>query len=78
MAKVMVSLPDELLTRIDQEARRRSTSRSALLAVAASRELERRDSDQIAHAITRSEERFRRTADFESADVIRRERDSRK
>jgi hypothetical protein len=78
MAKVMVSLPDDLLARIDHEAKRRSTSRSALLAVAASRELENRDSDEIADAITRSEERFRRTADFESADVIRRERDSRK
>jgi metal-responsive CopG/Arc/MetJ family transcriptional regulator len=37
MSKVMVSLPDELLARIDREAERRSLSRSALLAAAARR-----------------------------------------
>lgn len=31
MAKVMISLPDELLERVDAEAQRRSTSRSAVL-----------------------------------------------
>lgn len=30
MAKVMISLPDDLLEQIDSEARRRQTSRSAL------------------------------------------------
>ena len=78
MAKVMVSLPDELLARIDLEAKRRSTSRSALLAVAASRELERRGSEEIAQAIARSEERFRQAGPFDAADVVRLERDSRK
>jgi hypothetical protein len=78
MSKVMVSLPDELLARIDLEAKRRSTSRSALLAVAASRELERRGSEEIAQAIARSEERFRQAGPFDAADVIRLERDSRK
>jgi len=77
MSKVMVSLPDELLARIDREAKKRSTSRSALLALAASRELERRDSDEIAQAITRSEKRFRSSGAFDAADLIRHERDSR-
>lgn len=76
MSKVMVSLPDDLLARIDLEAKRRSTSRSALLALAASRELDRRDSEEVAQAIARSEERFRRSGHFEAADVIRLERDS--
>jgi metal-responsive CopG/Arc/MetJ family transcriptional regulator len=31
MAKVMVSLPDDLLARLDDQARRRGTSRSGLL-----------------------------------------------
>ena len=78
MSKVMVSLPDDLLARIDLEAKRRSTSRSALLAVAASRELERRSSEEIAHAVARSEERFRQAGPFDAAEIIRRERDSRK
>jgi hypothetical protein len=39
MAKVMVSFPDELLARIDAEARRRGTTRSGLLQLAAKREV---------------------------------------
>jgi predicted transcriptional regulator len=39
MAKVMVSLPDDLLDALDAEADRRHTSRSALLQAAARREL---------------------------------------
>ena len=76
MSKVMVSIPDDLLARIDREAKRRATSRSALLALAASRELERRDSEEIAQAITRSEKRFRRSGAFDAAELIRNERDS--
>ena len=77
MSKVMVSLPDELLARIDHEAERRATSRSALLALAASRELERRDSEEVDQAITRSEKRFRSSGAFDAAELIRNERDSR-
>ncbi len=40
MAKVMISLPDELLERIDAFARSRSLTRSALLRDLAERELE--------------------------------------
>ncbi len=39
MAKVMVSLPDELLGALDAEAQRRGTSRSALLQAGARREI---------------------------------------
>lgn len=39
MAKVMISLPDELLGALDAEADRRHTSRSALLQEAARREI---------------------------------------
>lgn len=39
MAKVMVSLPDDLLGAIDAEAKRRHTTRSALLRAGAQREL---------------------------------------
>lgn len=49
MAKVMVSLPDDLLGALDAEARRRHTSRSALLQVGARRELGllRRERDAV-------------------------------
>lgn len=78
MSKVMVSLPEELLAELDTEARRRSTSRSALLATAARRELARRDSQQVAAAIARSERRFDSAGTFEAADLVRLDRDSRR
>lgn len=55
MSKVMVSLPEELIHEIDQEAQRRSISRSALLATAARRELARRDRGAVDEAVERSE-----------------------
>jgi metal-responsive CopG/Arc/MetJ family transcriptional regulator len=77
MAKVMVSLPDELVREIDEEARRRSLSRSALLAAAARRELARPDPAAVAAAISRSEQRFRAAGAFDAAELVRQGRDSR-
>lgn len=77
MAKVMVSLPDDLLEQVDSEAKKRSTSRSALLAAAIRRELQRRDPDAVAAAIARSRERFRRSGGFDAADLVRTDRDAR-
>jgi len=74
---VMVSLPDELLTRVDAEAKRRSTSRSALLALAVRRELDRRDPTEVGEAIARSERRFERSPSFDAGELVRKERDSR-
>jgi metal-responsive CopG/Arc/MetJ family transcriptional regulator len=76
MAKVMVSLADDLLAELDAEAARRSMSRSALLATAARRELARRAPDRVAAAIARSEQRFRHAGTFEAADLVRADRDS--
>ena len=78
MAKVMVSLPDDLLAELDVAVKLRGTSRSALLADAARRELTRRDPAGLAEVIERSERRFRGTGSFESADVVRVERDDRR
>lgn len=39
MAKVMISVPDVLLARLDEHARRRGTTRSGLLRELAEREL---------------------------------------
>jgi len=77
MAKVMVSLPDDLLDDIDNEAQRRSTSRSALLATAARRELARRDPEAVADAIARSERRFLGAGEFDAAELVRQDRDRR-
>lgn len=77
MAKVMVSMPDGLLKRVDDEAKRRSMSRSALLALAASREVEQRDSEAVRQAIARSEARFKNAGSFESAELVRMDRDAR-
>jgi hypothetical protein len=78
MAKVMVSLPDDLLTELDAEVKRRSTTRSALLARAARRELARRDPVELAEVIARSERRFRGSGTFEAADLVRSDRDDRR
>jgi metal-responsive CopG/Arc/MetJ family transcriptional regulator len=78
MSKVMVSLPDGLLAELDAEVKRRGISRSALLADAARRELARRDPADLAAAIERSERRFRGAGSFESADIVRADRDDRR
>jgi predicted transcriptional regulator len=78
MAKVMVSLKDDLLGEIDAEAERRHTTRSAFLALAATHELARRDSVTVQAAIMRSEQRFRAAGSFEAADLVRDDRDSRR
>ena len=77
MSKVMVSLPADLLARLDEEAKRRATSRSALLALAARRELDRRDAQSVAAAIARSRRRFRSSGSFDSAEVVRADREAR-
>lgn len=78
MAKVMVSLPDDLLAEIDEEAQRKSMSRSALLAAAARRELACRDPGLMAAAIARSEERFRRAGSFDAAELVQSDREQRR
>jgi metal-responsive CopG/Arc/MetJ family transcriptional regulator len=78
MSKVMISLPADLLAEVDAEAQRRSTSRSALLAEAARRELSRRDPVEVEAAIARSEQRFRDAGAFEAADLVRGDRDARR
>jgi metal-responsive CopG/Arc/MetJ family transcriptional regulator len=78
MSKVMISLPEDLLAELDAEAKKRSVSRSSLLAAAARRELSRRDPAEMADLIARSEQRFRGAVAFESADVVHEGRASRR
>lgn len=78
MAKVMISLPDDLLEELDDAAKHRSMSRSAFLAAAARRELTRRDPRVVDEAIRRSEERFASASSFDAGDLVRRDRDRRR
>ncbi|HEV3313199.1 MAG TPA: type II toxin-antitoxin system HicB family antitoxin [Chloroflexota bacterium] len=75
MAKVMVSLPEQLLQRIDEEAKRRGTTRSGLLQTAARRELGDRDITDMWAAVERSRVLFKGSGGFDSARLIREERD---
>ena len=74
----MVSLPDDLLAELDAEVKRRSTTRSALIAAAARRELARQDPADLVAAIERSERRFRAAGRFESAELVRSDREGRR
>jgi metal-responsive CopG/Arc/MetJ family transcriptional regulator len=77
MAKVMISLPDDLLARIDEMARRRKVTRSGLLAQAARKEVARLTPEEMDAIIERSRARFADAGPFDSADLIRAERDHR-
>ena len=77
MAKVLISLPDDLLERIDREAAERRTSRSALLQEAARRELGWPDPAAIDAALERGHAALAGAGAFESAKLIRAERDAR-
>lgn len=74
---MMISLPDDLLEQVDSEVARRATTRSALLALAARRELARPTPERLREAIARSEARFAGSGSFEAADLVRSDRDSR-
>ena len=77
VAKVFISIPDDLLQRVDREAQRRGTSRSAFLQQAARRELGWPDPESIDAAITRGREALAATGRFESAELLRSDRDQR-
>lgn len=76
MAKVMVSLPDDLLAEIDRVARTRGSTRSGLLADAARRELARRDPEALRAIMDRMKIRAAKYGVPTAADV-RADRDER-
>jgi metal-responsive CopG/Arc/MetJ family transcriptional regulator len=75
MPKVMVSLPADLLADLDREAARRGSSRSALLATAARRELGQQDSAAVDAALERVRTALRSAGSFDAGDLVRAERD---
>ncbi len=76
MARVMISLPDDLLNRIDDEAARRQSSRSALLQEAVRRELGWPDPDALDAAVATAREVLANAGSFESGTLVRAERDA--
>jgi HicB_like antitoxin of bacterial toxin-antitoxin system len=76
-AKVMVSIPGELLERIDREADERGTTRSGFLQEAAQRELGWPDPLRIDAALDRGRAALAGVGSFEAAELIRTERDAR-
>jgi hypothetical protein len=76
-AKVMISLPADLLERLDRVAGERGTSRSAFLQEVVCRELGWPDPVAFDAALERGRRALAATGAFESAEVIRAERDAR-
>ena len=75
--KVMVSIPDDLLERIDREADERGTTRSGFLQEAARRELGWPDPAAIDAALARGRAALAGVGSFEAAELIRTEREGR-
>ena len=77
MGKVLISVPDDLLERIDREANARGTTRSRFLEEAARRELGWPDPEELDEAVVRAREALAPYGAFESADLIREDREAR-
>lgn len=77
MARVLISVLDELLGRVDRKVSRRQTNRSAFLQEAARRELGWPDPEAIDAALARGRRSLADAGSFESTELIRAARDSR-
>jgi predicted transcriptional regulator len=77
MTKVLITVPDELLQRIDLEAKARRLTRSRFMEEASRRDLGSPGSDVIQAAVERSRQALAGVGEFESSDLIRRDREAR-
>lgn len=77
VAKVLISLPDDLLARIDDEAASLGSSRSGFLQEAARRRLGWAAPEAIDGAVERGRAALVEAGAFESVDAIRADRDQR-
>jgi len=74
MAKVLISLPEELLERIDREAQAHGSSRSRFLQEAARRQLGWPTAERLDAALERGRDALADAGAFESAELIRTQR----
>jgi metal-responsive CopG/Arc/MetJ family transcriptional regulator len=77
MARILISLPDELLEEIDAKVARRFTTRSAFLRRAARDALARPDPVAIRAAVGRGRAAIATLRAFESGEMLRKERATR-
>ncbi|HPE13585.1 MAG: ribbon-helix-helix protein, CopG family [Actinobacteria bacterium] len=70
MAKVMISIPDELLAQLDAEAEARHMSRSALIAHATRREITAPDAARVDQLLTAARKALADTGSWSAEDVI--------
>jgi predicted transcriptional regulator len=75
-AKVMISMPDDLLERLDRVVAERGTSRSAFLQEVVRRELGWPDAAAFDAALDRGRRALAGAGAFESAELIREGRDA--
>lgn len=75
--KVLVTIPDELLMRIDREVASAGRTRSEFLQAAARRQLGWPDASAIDDALARGRAALADLGSFESAEMIRADRDER-
>lgn len=77
MAKVLISVPDDLLQRIDREVRARGSTRSGFLQEAARRHLGWPTAKALDAALNRGREALHGAGHFESTELIREQRQAR-
>jgi predicted transcriptional regulator len=77
MSKVLISVPDALLDRIDRAAKARRTTRSRFIEEAAQHELGWPSAESMDAAVERAREALASVGPFESAGLIRQDRDVR-
>jgi predicted transcriptional regulator len=77
MTKVLISVSDDLLDRIDRLAKARGSTRSRFFEEAAQHELGWPEPERLDEALARAREALAGYSSFESADLIRRDRDLR-
>jgi len=77
MAKVLISLPDDLLRRIDSEVRAHGGNRSSFFQEAARQRLGWPTAESLNAALERGRDALAGVGGFESADLIREQRHER-
>lgn len=74
MAKVMISIPDDLLAQLDLEAKARHTSRSALIAHAARREIDTPNAARVDELLAVARAALADTGAWSAAQLVHQQR----
>jgi predicted transcriptional regulator len=77
MTKVLITVPDDLLERIDRTAKARKTTRSRFVEAAVRHELGWPEPDAMDGAVARAREALASYGAFDSESLIRRDREDR-